>query len=424
MARIYRRFNIDNPPPPIMTSDPDSFAYKTMTTRIPQVVQNVIADHRDTYPARFIEALQELHDEIVENRPVAPLYSTAPDEEDWRTVWSKYQNRTWLDIPWFFAEAYFYRRLLEAVNYFGDDEWAGVDPYLPRKQAELAGPAPWQMLEAALEATGEDSPHRLYPLLNYAVWGNRVDLSYTQVTEQTGRDIVLENEAGNLIVDESDEAVQYLEDLQDDNLDALDLGERGESIQILCDNAGAELLTDLALADFFLRGSWADMVILHVKAYPTFVSDATVADVQMSLEALAGRSSPRLKSLGDRLRAFKRQGRLLIQADSFWNSAHFFWELPPTLEAELGRAGLVIIKGDANYRRLLGDSRVWDPTTPLFQAALYFPAPFLVLRTMKSDPIVGLPPGKAEQLDAQDPHWRVNGQRGVIQFCDEIMEEL
>ncbi|MFN8455607.1 MAG: hypothetical protein U0401_13230 [Anaerolineae bacterium] len=54
-------------------------------------------------------------------------------------------------MPWYLAEA-FYRRLLEAVNYFGGREetrqWIGLDPYLPRKQAELASPVPWQVLAA------------------------------------------------------------------------------------------------------------------------------------------------------------------------------------------------------------------------------------------------------------------------------------
>ena len=81
----------------------------------------------------------------------------------------------------------------------------------------------------------------------------------------------------------------------------------------------------------------------------------------------------------------------------------------------LSHARLVIIKGDANYRRLLGDSR-WPTTVPVQDAIPYFPAPFVALRTMKSDPIVGLKPGLAEMLDKEDTEWRVNGKRGIIQF--------
>jgi hypothetical protein len=78
---------------------------------------------------------------------------------------------------------------------------------------------------------------------------------------------------------------------------------------------------------------------------------------------------------------------------------------------------MVIVKGDANYRRLVGDA-VWQPETPFEDVMRYFPAPILALRTGKSDPIVGLPRGMAQALDQQDPAWRVNGRRGVIQFRD------
>jgi hypothetical protein len=75
----------------------------------------------------------------------------------------------------------------------------------------------------------------------------------------------------------------------------------------------------------------------------------------------------------------------------------------------------VISKGDANYRRLVGDCH-WDPTTPFQIAAGYFPTTLVALRTLKAELIVGLRQGEAERFQAQDPAWRVNGKRGVIQF--------
>jgi hypothetical protein len=82
-------------------------------------------------------------------------------------------------------------------------------------------------------------------------------------------------------------------------------------------------------------------------------------------------------------------------------------------------ARLVLLKGDANYRRLSED-RLWSPETSLAEITGYFPAPLLALRTCKSDSILGLPSGMAEQLDALDDKWRVNGRRGVIQGVDPL----
>jgi hypothetical protein len=44
-----------------------------------------------------------------------------------------------------------------------------------------------------------------------------------------------------------------------------------------------------------------------------------------------------------------------------------------------------------------------------------FPAPLVTLRTLKAEVVVGLPPGMAERLQAEDARWLVNGRRGVIQ---------
>jgi hypothetical protein len=78
-------------------------------------------------------------------------------------------------------------------------------------------------------------------------------------------------------------------------------------------------------------------------------------------------------------------------------------------------AQLVIFKGDANYRRTVGDA-LWRPETPLGDVWGDFPAPMLALRTLKSDPIIGLPVGVAETLDQVDIDWRNNGKRGIIQL--------
>ena len=92
-----------------------------------------------------------------------------------------------------------------------------------------------------------------------------------------------------------------------------------------------------------------------------------------------------------------------------------FRHLPPPLREELTRAGLVIIKGDVNYRRLL-DDRHWPHTARMEEIADYFPAPFLVLRTLKGEIMVGLEPGQAEMLSAEDPTWLINGKRGIVQL--------
>ncbi|GIK39253.1 MAG: hypothetical protein BroJett011_30860 [Chloroflexota bacterium] len=430
----YAKFDPDNPPPPLMTGEPGSFANHTMTTRFPVIIQNVLNDHNGQYPDSIVQAIQSLYNELVFNHLVRPLETVASDGPSWTEAWRPYQGRTWLDIPWYFAEAFIYRRLVEAAGYFGGGEetkrrggedlkrWVGVDPFLPRKEAELQNRATWQVLAAALNHAPDNSTESFGALLHHCLWGNRADLSYTKVAEVAGGQIVIVSEQENLLVDDTETVLEYLQGSRG-------AGERGRNIQsplhpspsaplpridFICDNAGTELLMDLALVDFLLRFDWAGQITLHVKAHPTFVSDTTLPDVELTLAAIKAQGVSEFSVLAERLESYQVQERLHMRPDLFWNSSRFFWEIPAELQAELSRAWLVIIKGDANYRRLLGDSR-WPTTVPVTAAIPYFPAPFVALRTLKSDPIVGLPPGLAEQLDREDAEWRVNGKRGMIQ---------
>jgi hypothetical protein len=92
-----------------------------------------------------------------------------------------------------------------------------------------------------------------------------------------------------------------------------------------------------------------------------------------------------------------------------------FRQMPAHLRQSLARSAVVLIKGDVNYRRLL-DDRAWPHNTRMEDVCSYFPAPFVTLRTLKGEIMVGLKPGQAEELQAADPIWMINGKRGVIQL--------
>ena len=89
--------------------------------------------------------------------------------------------------------------------------------------------------------------------------------------------------------------------------------------------------------------------------------------------------------------------------------------MPVDLRDDLSAADLVISKGDANYRRLLGD-RHWPHDTPFADVVAYFPAPLVALRTLKSECVCGLPPGRSELVYETDPEWMINGRWGLVQF--------
>jgi hypothetical protein len=359
-------------------------------------------------------------------------------------------SATWLEVPWYFAETLFYRKLLEAVRYFQPGAWQGVDPFQKAKERQIAADihkaaAEWSDLSAL-------SPHEAFEVLIHScLWGNRTDLSNHTVTRRRA-------DRHQILIDDSETLYQLLS-----------AGVR--RLDFINDNCGIDFLTDLALADFLLAKGWVAEIVMHLKPQPFFVSDVMIKDAEAMIAALCASDSAMLAALGQRLRnalfphpqplpqrgrgaelpsptgrgaelpsptgrgaelpsptgrgaelpsprgigAGGEGGGLRFTTHPFWPTPFMFRHMPADLRTELSQANLVILKGDVNYRRLL-DDRHWPFTARMEEIAAYFPTHFATLRTFKCELAVGLQPGQAEQIATADPDWLLNGQRGVIQF--------
>ena len=82
--------------------------------------------------------------------------------------------------------------------------------------------------------------------------------------------------------------------------------------------------------------------------------------------------------VGIRLNNSVERGDLELSSNWFWTSPLAGWEMPNKFYRELEKSNLVISKGDANYRRLIGD-RHWEYTTPFDDILSYFPTPLWYL---------------------------------------------
>jgi hypothetical protein len=379
-------------PIPLRTDNGNAFAHYSMSVRVPKILEEASA-RNPTYPAAVHAAIARLRAEIRSDARLPALAFPAPDAAEWEEALAAHASETWLATEWFFAECYVYRCLMAAVRHWED----GRDPFAPAKREELSGAGLWRGLEAALRPAagpGDDARAELGERLAAALWGNRVDLSYA-----VGVAFGAAGRGEDLLSDDRARAVDHL------------LRARGD-VHVVTDNTGSELSMDLVLADTLLARA-AARVSLHVKLHPTFVSDAVAADVWALVDALHDRGGP-AGELAARLRRAWADERLRILPDPFWNGPRFLWDRPPRLAAELDGATAVVLKGDANYRRAIGDA-LWPPETSFAEVTSYFPAPLVALRTLKSDAVVGLPPGLAQRLDLDDRDWRINGRRGVIQ---------
>ncbi|MBN1313545.1 MAG: protein-glutamate O-methyltransferase family protein [Anaerolineae bacterium] len=384
-------------PPILMTSDPGSFAHATIVERKPQIISQVIADN--AYPSEIVDALERLRNEIA-NSPIKPLREAAADVAFWNTELSaNYAGRTWLEVPWYFAETYFYRRVLEAVGYFRPGEVGRGDPFQAQKHRQIDDDirklaAEWEHL-SILEPGA-----RFEALLHSCLWGNRADLSNFTVRVGALGGLAVQQERHLILIDHTERVGDLLSGVV-------------PRVDFICDNVGSDLLFDLALADFLLCQGWAHEIHLHLKNQPFFVSDAMPADACLTIDRLQQAPSAAMQAWGQRLTEDLAAGRLVLETDTFWTTCLMFRRLPPHLLEGVAAAGLALVKGDVNYRRLLGD-RHWPHTTRMEDVCAYFPAPFVALRTLKGEIMVGLQVGQAEALQVEDSTWLINGKRGVI----------
>ncbi|MEH0637042.1 damage-control phosphatase ARMT1 family protein [Streptomyces bottropensis] len=379
--------------PVVHSDDPASFPHSVLAERHPALLRKV----RDATP--YGPEQRQALDELLHNT----LHGTVepPADDDWWDTWNvrRHAGRSWFTLPFLVAESCFYRQLLRAVGYFGSGPWQGVDPFRPFKVAELDTPEAAAELTALGPLSSRPLPDQLKALLHGSLWGNRADLGFRLQTERDGEATA----ASPLVADDTEPLLSLLT--------AGTGTSAGRTLCLVADNAGRELIPDLLLVDHLLTHGHFARAVLHLKPYPYFVSDATTADTLDAVHHLVAAKT----DAGHRLRTALTEGRLTLRTHPFSCAPLPYADMPPDLHDDFARADLTLMKGDLNYRRLVGD-RLWPPTTPFTEATAYFPAPVAALRTLKSDVITGLTPETETALvTAEGRRWRTSGTRALIQ---------
>ena len=171
-------------PPPLWMSEEGSFAHLTLTQRLPAIVRRVLEENN--FPLTITQKLERLIQEL----PYGIVRSLQDDQGQdlaaWATYLEPFEGRRWIDIPWYFAEVYLYRRILEATQYFLPGEWQGVDPFEPQKRSSLEkvmhsirdmSSQINTFVKTKLDREAGSNQTELITLLYFALWGNRIDLS-------------------------------------------------------------------------------------------------------------------------------------------------------------------------------------------------------------------------------------------------------
>ncbi|CAH1792389.1 unnamed protein product [Owenia fusiformis] len=428
-------------PSPLSAKYKGTFGYYTVRDRLPVILTKVvdtlcrmnskIADQYDEEHAESLKnicgRISQLKYEVQTNKPVTPIQDGWADA----IVWDKYYKKQktlidgaepcWFVSPWLYMECYMYRKIMESIHLsklLGDK----IDPF--RDQKEQA----FMTSQAATIAVSMDLMEKLTKLdeiaeplkyifvhyLKIALWGNKCDLSISGGDENTQTSCPLAQVdilEPYILVDNTSQVW--------DTLVAIKKAKSGHGqLDIVLDNAGFELVTDLCLAELLLSSGFVSKVVFHAKAMPWFVSDVTLHDFHWTLQMFCASNNMGMSHFGNLWQSRLKDGSWSLRVHEFWTLPHSFHEMEetvPKLYAELELSDFIFFKGDLNYRKLTSD-RSWDFTTS-FQKTLqgFTPAPLCTLRTLKCDTVVGLNPGQAEKVEKEDSDWMITGSYAVIQ---------
>ncbi|EST08325.1 protein of unknown function DUF89 [Kalmanozyma brasiliensis GHG001] len=293
-----------------------------------QIIEQVAALKHDMSRDRPLEAIGVVSSKDADEGPSTELFDSTIEKEKW----------TWFSAPWLFAECYLYRLLR---TFFGRSEhWKQYDPFSKTKldTFKSSGTAISALAvtiedlvakslssQQGPESTPEGREILFHEMAQMSLWGNATDLSLLtnlsysdlQALQTTGRE---QQEARSkfILANDLDQAWQKISSLKDGRVD------------IVLDNAGFELITDMIFADWLLTTPHVAEVVFHPKNMPWFVSDVTPPDFRHTIESLLEPSffARRDESGQDRHRSVSRSRDLQADPSKYSFNASGGQEMP------------------------------------------------------------------------------------------------
>ncbi len=389
--------------------DAGSFAKFTIENRFPKIFKEVCSEEYESF----------IKDHKVDDEKI--LHSNIPGVDELKKSISSYKDYTIKDFfekaPFFLVEFYFYHLLLSLRNYDNlkfdffaakkDADWKDRAEDFSSKLSVLLDDFEKfnkrKFSKKEKQEFNERKNEHIKSILYYSLTSNTGDLS--QLHE-------IRSESVKCLCNETEICKNYL-----------DVAKPYSRFDIICDNSGAELFSDIYLAVFFLVYGLAKKVVLHLKPCPFFVSDATIDDFSKLVSALTKNGK------NTELLDFISKKKIEAWTNDFWVEPYYFDKMSGDLKNHFDKSDFVIIKGDLNYRRLVGDfnthcankkkSSIKKVETLkkrcLFKNKLKKNIPLVAPRVLKSDVFVGIDTVFEAIGRNSDSQFKTDGKWGVIQ---------
>ncbi|OZC05189.1 hypothetical protein X798_07842 [Onchocerca flexuosa] len=423
-------------PPALTGSKEGTFAFFTVRDRWPKIIGKIVDQmhrYRHAHIAvhgeegekdikSVISQLSELSYLVSTDKPLQDLSDHGEKVNIWNEelrelrIKKSAEQVTWYHCDWLFAECFLYRKITSL--FLKTTTLKEFDPFASQKQSSFIGcintisSLAKHLEEVATETTKVD--HDIIShFLQLCLWGNTCDLSLSSGEHVASLPLLdmVGQLTDKILCNQIDEVGRIL---RNDEIDRVD---------IVLDNSGLELFSDLVLAELLVGKYGIKRVYFHGKSMPWFVSDVTGRDFNWTIEMLIANSDCSLRNFGVKC------SQRLCDGD-FVFCTHYFWTLPypyylmagkaPDLYHELAQSSLIIFKGDYNYRKMVSDLE-WPLDTP-FKIALrgFLPAPILMLRTIKAETLAGLESNVIDDLRRKfgnNKSWMTTGEYAVAQFA-------
>ncbi|XP_030375147.1 damage-control phosphatase ARMT1 [Scaptodrosophila lebanonensis] len=404
-----------------------SSAYYTMRENAPSLLRDLVqwlkqnekplmkryGDYARYDLRRILWSLDILRDDLTNNKPFKLFHGKEPDTENWNKFLSSLPDdrNQWFTSVWLHAQCYLYRRI---STIFKRTETLCHFDYFSHSKMTATRQLVYVMLGILKATRNMDFSHNDFEvLLKLSVWGNRCDLS---IQHNPPEDNIMTRISGfdsDLLLDQSDDILRVLKEARSPVF-----------VDIVCDNAGYELFTDLILGEYLFEAGLARQVRYHVKAIPSFVSDATVNDFRWTLRYLRTHAISELAAFGNKIHGFmKDKFFVLSDLSHFWTSPHScssMRKVLPCLYVRLSQSALVIFKGDEHFRRLLGDINPHPAESFVKCLKGFLPTSICSLRVIKSNIFCGMQDYTMSFIREEDSRWMLTGEKAVIQLAEKI----
>ncbi|KAK0544853.1 Hairy/enhancer-of-split with YRPW motif protein 2 [Tilletia horrida] len=293
--------------PTILTGVIDSLVHASAALAYARDAQ--LAQARIDEAKTIIEAVSKLKHDLARDRALEPITrqnpESEPDPRHYNAV-IEAEHPTWFHASWLFAECHLYATLRALFAH--STHWTEFDPFALQKIQTLKSSGDAiralaksvsSVIESSDVANSPEGQKALFlEMATMSLWGNATDLSlltslsYKDIQDLQASSAEQQRAKARFILANDlertwDDVFAHLPNHTPQQLVAAEGTDSvGVRVDIVLDNSGFELYTDLLFADWLLSTGKVREVVFHPKNMPWFVSDVNSSDFRHIVTAL------------------------------------------------------------------------------------------------------------------------------------------